>query len=212
MKPKVKSYSIITGADNNIAESQTPAAGGSQALTLNGALAVGGVIPLQDLGYIILLTAAGDESARTFTVTGADVDGAAQTEEITGPNATTGVGTKFFRSISSVTVDDDTAGAVEVGTPNTTLVALTPTYALDIYSGKTSIAVNISGTINYDLLKCFERPTAGDALNFVAGGLTAKTADDNTAYDAPVGGIRVEINSYTNGATLKVAIAQERAK
>ncbi len=210
MKPKVKSYTIIAGADNNIVESVTLSAGGSQAFVMDGAIVASGVVPVQELGYIILLTSAGDDSGITITVVGTDVDGAAQTEVITGPNATTGVGAKFFRSISTITASGDTAGAIEIGTPNTTLCALTPTYALDTYSSNTSIDVNISGTINYDVLKCFQRPTAGDALNFVAGGLTGKTADDNTAYTGPTGGVRVKINSYTNTATLSVTYVQQR--
>jgi|TARA_R110000751_G_scaffold2669_4_gene14301 hypothetical protein len=210
MKPKVKPYTIVTFADDNIATSQTPDAGGAQSFTLNGDITAGGVLVVQELAYIIAFTCAANDSGRTLTITGTDADGAAQTEAVTGGNAGVVVSAKFFRSISGITTDADTAGAIEIGTVATTLVAQTPTYALDIYQPDTSVAVNVSGTINYTLLKCFERPTAGDSLNLVAGGLAAGTGDRNTAYTGPTGGIRLQINTYSNGATASMTIAQSR--
>ena len=210
MKPKVKSYALVTFADDNIAEAQTPAASGVQSFSLDGALTTGGALLKQALGYIIGFTSAGNDSGRTFTITGTDPDGAAQTEEVTGANVGVAVSTKFFASISGITTDDDTAGAVEIGTVATTLVAQSPTYALDIYQADTSIGVNISGTISYSILKCLQRPTAGDALNFVAGGLATQTADAQTAYTAPTGGVRLQVNSYSAGATVSVSFAQTR--
>jgi hypothetical protein len=210
MKPKVKTYAIITGADNNIVTSVTLSAGGTQVMTMDGAIVVSGVVTVQELGYAILITSAGNDSGITFTVVGTDVDGGALTEVITGPNATTAVGASYFRSVTSITASGDTAAGVEIGTSNATRSALTPTYALDIYSTNTSIDVNISGTINYDVLKCHQRPTAGDTLNFIAGGLAAQTADGSTAYTGPTGGVRTRINSYTNGATLIVTYSKQR--
>lgn len=208
IKPKRVSFTPVTQAADNIALSQTPAGAGN--LVLNGALAVGGVIPAQTLGYIIGFTSAGNLSARTFTITGTDPDGKAQTENVTGPNANTVVSTKFFRSISSIAIDAAAGAALTVGTVNTTLSAVTPSYCIDIYSKDTSVAVDISGTINYDVQKCFERMTAGETPNWVAGGLTGQTADGNTAYTAPTAAARGKINSYTNGATFAMSILQAR--
>jgi hypothetical protein len=50
-------------------------------------------------------------------VTGTDVNGDVQTETIAGP-ATTVTGTLYFRTVTQVTVDDDTAGAITVGMSN----------------------------------------------------------------------------------------------
>lgn len=208
MKPKQKSWALVTGAANNIATSQTPV--GATALTLDGALASGGAIPQQDLGYIVLFTTVSDESAKTATIVGFDQDMKALTEVVTMPNASTSVSVGYFRKITSITPSGAFTGAVTVGTPNATDCAVTPTFCLDMYQANTSIAVNISGTINYDLEKCFERPTAGDTPNWVPGGLTGKTADDSTAYTGPTGAVRINVNSYTNGATLKASIVQTR--
>jgi hypothetical protein len=109
-----------TAADpDGICQSQTPAATGEQALTINGALSSGGVATFV-AARLITIASASDDSARTFTVTGTDVNGNAQTEVIAGP-ATTVTGTLYFRTVTEVLVDDDTAGAITVGMANNSL-------------------------------------------------------------------------------------------
>lgn len=103
-----------TAADaDGVCQSQTPAAGGSQDLTINGAQASGGVASF-DAGRLITIASASDDSGRTFTITGTDVNGDTQSEVIAGP-ATTVTGTKYFKTVTTVNVDDDTAGAITVG-------------------------------------------------------------------------------------------------
>jgi hypothetical protein len=109
-----------TAADaDGVCQSQTPAAGGQQNLTINGALSSGGVATFASARLITIASAAND-SARTFTVTGTDVNGVAQTERIAGP-ATTVTGTLYFRTVTQVTVDANTAGAITVGMSNSAL-------------------------------------------------------------------------------------------
>jgi len=109
-----------TAADaDGVCQSQTPAAGGEQNLTINGALSSGGVATFVSARLITIASAA-DDSGRTFTVTGTDVNGNVQTETIAGP-ATTVTGTLYFRTVTQVTVDDDTAGAITVGMANDAL-------------------------------------------------------------------------------------------
>ena len=103
-----------TAADTDgVCQSQTPAAGGSQNLTINGAQASGGVASF-NAGRLITIASASDDSARTFVITGTDVNGDAQTETIAGP-ATTVTGTKYFKTVTVVNVDADTAVAITVG-------------------------------------------------------------------------------------------------
>jgi len=105
-----------TAADaDGICASQTPNAGGSQDLTLNGALAESGSVSM-DVPRHVVIASAGDDSGRTFTITGTNTYGDSITEEITGPNTTTVYGTKQFKTVTTVNVDDDTAGAITVGT------------------------------------------------------------------------------------------------
>ena len=205
MKPKRVSFTPVSQSTSNIAASQTPGAAGN--LTLAGALCSGGVMPTQELGYIIGIGCAADETGRTFTVTGTDQDGKAQTESITGVSTATAVSTKFWRSISAIAVDAATAGAIVVGTVNTTLSAATPTYCVDIYENYTRVTADIGGTANFTIQKCSERPTAGETPNWRTL-QAAGTVDVEVLQTGSVGAIRVQINSYTNGATLAVAIAQ----
>ena len=107
-----------TAADaDGVCQSQTPAAGGEQDLTINGALASGGVATFT-AARLITITCAGADDGRTFTVIGTDVNGNAQTETIAGADTDTSTGTLYFRTVTQVTVDDDTAGAITVGMAN----------------------------------------------------------------------------------------------
>jgi hypothetical protein len=104
-----------TGLDADaVCESQTPAAGGVQNLTIDGAETAGGNAFFV-AAKIISITCAADESARTFTITGTDVNGNAIEETIAGIDTATTNGAKYFKTITQVSVDDDTAGAVTVG-------------------------------------------------------------------------------------------------
>lgn len=105
---------------DGVCQSQTPAAGGEQNLTINGAQASGGVASFTAARFVTI-TSSGADSGRTFTITGTDVNGNAQTETITGPATTTVTGTLYFRTVTVVTVDDDTAGAITVGMANNAL-------------------------------------------------------------------------------------------
>lgn len=103
---------LSTGFDRNgIAEAQTPTS--AAAMTLDGA--VGTDLRFRKGGYV-LLHAAADDSARTFTVSGRDIFRNTITEAITGPalGLITLGSTKFYEIIS-VTPDAATAGDIEVG-------------------------------------------------------------------------------------------------
>ena len=69
--------------------------GNNAALTIGGALADGGAVALSH-GRVVTILSAGNDAAKSFTVTGTDVNGDAQTESITGANAGTATGTSYF--------------------------------------------------------------------------------------------------------------------
>lgn len=119
---KAKFIEADTTAANadGICESQTPAGGGAQDLTIDGAQTSGGVATFTAARFVTI-TSSGTDDGRTFTVTGTDVNGNAQTETITGPDTATVTGTLYFRTVTTVSVDDDTAGAITVGMSNDAL-------------------------------------------------------------------------------------------
>ena len=87
---------------------------GAGNLTINGALANGGSCTF-DAGRIVTILSAGNDSGDTFTVTGTDVNGDAQTEDITGANAGTATGTKYFKTVTQIAIDGASAGNVSAG-------------------------------------------------------------------------------------------------
>jgi len=88
--------------------------GNNAALTIGGALADGGSVTLSH-GRVVTILSAGNDAAKSFTVTGTDVNGDAQTESITGANAGTATGTKYFLTISGISAVGNPAGNVSAG-------------------------------------------------------------------------------------------------
>lgn len=185
---------------------------GAGVLVLNGASVSGGVASFgtaateyQQVGYQVNLTSAGNLSAVNFTVTGTDPEGKALTETLAGPNANTVETAAYFKTVTSVSVSATIATDATVGTVDEFATA---PIVLDLYTKDTGFAVDISGTIDYSVQKCFERLTAGEIANWVAGGLTAQTADGNASYTQSTGALRVIGNSYTATATVGLNVNQ----
>ena len=90
------------------------AVGEDAALVIGGALASGGSCTF-NAGRIVTILSAGDDSGISFTVTGTDVNSDSQTESITGANAGTATGAKYFLTISGISAVGDPAGNVSAG-------------------------------------------------------------------------------------------------
>ena len=102
---------------DGICASQTPA--GAGAVTINGALASGGVATLGAVSAVTVYSAS-DISNRTFDITGTDYYGAALSETgLTGPNNSTVVSSKSYKTVTAVTISGAAAGAIEVGVNGT---------------------------------------------------------------------------------------------
>ena len=94
--------------------SAAAAVGEDANLTIGGALASGGSCTF-DSGRVVTILSAGDDSGISFTVTGTDVNGDAQTESITGANAGTATGSKYFKTVTAIAAVGDPAGNVSAG-------------------------------------------------------------------------------------------------
>ena len=144
---------LATASANAICLSQTPAAAG--ALTLNGALVVSGVA-VMDNPRRVLITAAGNESAKTFTITGIGANGNTVSEVITGPNATTGQSVLDYKTVTSITISAAAAGAITVGTSG---VGGSKWVVFDAFApSMISIQCNVTGTIDYTLQTTLNDP------------------------------------------------------
>lgn len=143
---------LAAASANAICLSQTPSAG---ALTLNGALVSGGVATL-DTARRVLITCAGNESTRTFTLTGTSVTGQTQSETIVGPNTTTAQSTLDYKTVTSLTISGNAAGAITVGTSG---VASSQWVRLDSWAlPQTSIQCTAVGTVNYTVQQTLDDP------------------------------------------------------
>ena len=207
MQPISATVGPIDAADaDGICESQTPS--GAGALTLDGVLVSGGVATL-DAARRVLITAVGDESGKTFTITGTSYNGQVQSETITGPNATTAQSVLDYKTVISVTISAAAANAITVGTNG---VASSRWLRLDNWAfPQVGIQCNVNGTVNYTVQQTLDdpndptNPVAVSAVNWVNHpdislvGATA-TVQGNYGY-APLYA-RVTLNSGTGSVTM----------
>jgi hypothetical protein len=111
-----------TAAANNIAASQSPAAGAISLVAASGAgvtvmTGPGGVtVRRLDTPRALRIVSGGNDSGITFTVRGFDEYGVPLTETVTGANAGTATLKKAFLDVVSVSHTGSVAGTVTVGT------------------------------------------------------------------------------------------------
>ncbi len=209
IKPKTITISPIAADADDISVAQTTVGAGN--LTITGDLASGGVATLPNGGHTIDIASTGNLFGVTFTVYGADPNGTSTSEAIAGPNNGTVTTTGFFKTVTRVAVDGAVGTNVTVGHGNSLLSQIIP---LDIYENVTSIAVSVTGTINYSVQKSDDRPTQANRLETAVaptwfdGGLTGLTVNANTQYNSPVGAVRLMINSYSDTATAAIRYSQ----
>ena len=114
----------------------------------------------------VTIVAAGNESAKTFVVTGTGVNGETFSETVAGPNATTATTTSYFKTVTSVTISADAAGALTVGMTNTATSAWVRFD--DFAPSNISIQCSVSGSATYTLQSTLDDPN--DPVNPTARG------------------------------------------
>ena len=192
---------LAAASANAICLSQTPA--GAGALTLNGALVSGGVA-VMDAPRRVLITAAANESAKTFTIVGTNASGARVTEVITGPNATTAQSVLDYKTVISITISAAAAGAITVGTSG---VGGSKWVRFDNWAPSLiSLQANVTGTVNYTILTTLNDPedpvypVPAASVQWVASSdanvVSATTTQQSNFLFCPIYA-RVQINSGT---------------
>lgn len=107
---------LAAAVANGYALSQTPGAAGN--LTLNGSLVTAGV-GVPPAPARVGITSAGNDSGRTFTVTGTarpEQGGGVLVEKVKGANVGTALTTQDFATVTQIATDAATAAAVTSGT------------------------------------------------------------------------------------------------
>ena len=208
-KQKTKLIDPVDVDPNGLAEAQAVAGAGN--ITLNGALISGGVFT-GDYARIISITSDGADSGRTFTLTGTDPDGKAQTEDVTGPATATVESSSYWTTVTSIYSDAACAGNISSGTVDE---IATNTVPLDKYCGDpaTVSCENLSGVIDFTIQECytdFQNKTTAIQWYDVTN-LTQRDSVSANDLDNHASGVRLITNSYTSGAQLDFVINQNRS-
>ena len=107
----------MSGAVDTASISTSQSGTASSALTLNGSSISSGSFTDNAGKRLSITSASGDESGYTFTIVGTDLSDNAQTEIITGPTSnSTVIGSKTFKTVTSVTPSSNSTGSITVGT------------------------------------------------------------------------------------------------
>lgn len=113
-------------------------------------------VAVLDKARRVLITSAGNDSNKTFTVTGTDWNGNIVSETITGGNVAAVATTRDFLTVTSIVPSAATAGAITVGTNG---VASTRPIILDEYAvAPTTLQINVTGTVNYTVQSTLDDP------------------------------------------------------
>lgn len=188
---------------DGIAASQSPDE--DAALVLNGALGT-----TLDFARQLIVTTGGNTTGTTLTITGTDENGVTITEAVADVN-TTAETTKYFKTVTSAQLSGaDPATTYTLGTVDE---AVTKTFPLEYRNNRAAtVAVTVTGTIDFTVQETFDKLFVLDNLDELAWydvtALATKTANTRSPITAGATGIRVKVNSYTNGAELKIMISQ----
>jgi hypothetical protein len=198
MNPKTITFTLAAVDADGVCASQKPVAAGS--LTINGALATGGVATL-DVARHIAIASTGDESTKTFTVTGTDRYGSVVTETTLGPNATTKKLTYNFKTITAITIDAAPAGNLTVGTTDEAETQVVPVeYLVDQYSylGSISSGGSLTYAVQYTLDDPFSALFNENTAVWVDDA-TGKTGTYSAIITRSVRAVRAKVTSFSSG-------------
>ncbi len=201
-RPKVVAIAPVAAVANDIALSQTKASSGS--LTLNGAKA-GTTL---DFARQIAIASSANIATRIFTVTGTDANGRAQTDTVTGINNTSVSTTKYFSTVTDVSVDASfSANNVTVGTTVALATKIYPLNHYDAIAPQVTVGL-VSGTATWSIQETYsELTTAGTEVWFTPTAHSGKSASLTAPLDVHARACRLTTTAYSSGV-LELVITQ----
>jgi hypothetical protein len=109
----------------------------------------------------LAFTSTGSNAASTFTITGTDANGAAQSEALVGGNNSTVVTTKNYKTVTSITSSAPSAGSLIVGTNSSPAVTSSAWVRFDD-SGNPGVSIQISsaGASNITVQQTLDDPNS----------------------------------------------------
>ena len=133
-----------------------------------------------EMASVVTLTSAGNDSARTATITGTDVLGYAQTEDVTMANTGVATSAKTFKTVTSIAIDGSgTAGTLSVGIIETGLISMQCRSLFNEYPLGQSSTTTDKNLANNIVIPAWSRITD---IRFIVN-----TAFDTAGFDMQVG-------------------------
>jgi hypothetical protein len=203
MRPiQIVTTSFPAADGNYLATSQTPLAAGFLTLVAST------ITPPR----YVTITSVGNDSARTFTITGVGPNNETQIETVAGTNASTATSTKTFAFVESIFVDAATAAAVEAGVTQSGYSQWIP---LDIYTPNqvTTVSATVSGTVNYSIEYTNEDPFDHSFVHqavahpAAGGAFTAASTNQTHFTTTLMRAVRYKINS--GSGSIRLTITQQ---
>ena len=206
MRPKSTGYTLSAASAAGFMTTVVLTGAGPNFTTIAGA-------PSDGIGHLVSVTSGANVAGITFTITGTDSNGNVITNTVTGVNANTVNGTKYFKTVTSVSISSTlAANTASVGW---TAAAATPVYPTDQYK-LTGPLVGIAldgSTVTWTAQYTNTPAYAPEDLSTMDDWYTLGTASSTTniATSAPSGttAVRVLVVSHTNG-TLETIYSQAR--
>jgi flagellar hook-associated protein 2 len=167
----------------------------SSALTLNGASISSGSFTDNAGKRLSITSGSGNESGYTYTVVGTDLSGNAQTEVITGPAANaTVIGSKTFKTVTSVTPSSNTTGSITIGTTGAgiTTTGVTGSATLD--------GVSMIADITNNTFTIASGNAAGMKVKYSGLGATGSVYYGQSLLDRLTSYITTSLNSTASGS------------
>lgn len=203
MRQITQTLTVPAAVNNAVCLDQTLASAGS--LTENGGAVVNGVA-VSPVAVLVTVTSTANDSTRTYTITGTSAAGVAMSETITGPNTTTVSTTRYFKTVTDVSV----AGGGTVGTVRVGFAAngVTPPVILDIHGRpEVSLQVVVSGTVTWTLQQTLDNiwdVASPTWFSHPDANMVSQTVNRQGNYAYIPSATRLQITSGTGSATLTV--------
>lgn len=201
MTPITVTVTLAAASANNIALSQTPAGAGN--LTLSGSTVSNGVATL-DAQRQVIVTSAGNDTTKTFTVYGTNASNVPIQQSIAGGNAGAVATSLSFLTVTRVAVSAATASTVTVGT-NTTGSSDWKMFPWHMPVANTTFQSSVSGSATYNIETTnddFATPATPTTIPRVSPtSTTGATGNTSSDISIPWRGWRVTVTSGTGVVT-----------
>ncbi len=201
MRPYHKIITPAVADADGICEAQTPTGAGP--LTINGDLAEGGVATL-DIPRHVSITAAINQTARTFVVDGTNRFGDFLSESLTGPNAGAVISTKNFKTVTRISIDAAAAMGADITVGTSDSFDMQP-YISDHYGMRIAFSVIGATDGSYTWAREFtledilaEGSADGDSLSWLKD--MDRTDDYAETHDGPLIATRIAVSSFVSGS------------